>query len=63
MEVTSIAAMATTNAMTRTQQELAVAVLKKSMDLHEASAMQLLQAIPAPPAIAGTVGGVIDTWA
>lgn len=65
MDVSSIAAMATANSMARTQQEVSVAVLKKSMDIQSESAMQLLQAIPAPPAVAvgSAAGGAIDTWA
>jgi hypothetical protein len=39
-------------------------VLKKTMDIQEQSAIQLLQAIPQPPAPSvGTAGGYIDTWA
>lgn len=64
MDVASIAAAASSNAMAEVQQEAAVSVLKKTMDIQEQSAMQLLQAIPQPPAPAlGTAGGYIDTWA
>ena len=54
-----------TNAMAEVQHEAAVSVLKKTMDIQEQSAMQLLQAIPQPPApvASGTSGGYIDTWA
>ena len=39
-------------------------VLKKTLDIQQQSAMQLLQAIPQPPAPSvGTAGGYIDTWA
>ena len=65
MDVASIAAAASSNALAEVQHEAAVSVLKKTMDIQEQSAMQLLQAIPQPPAPAsvGTAGGYIDTWA
>lgn len=65
MDVSAIASAASANAMAEVQQEAAVSVLKKTMDIQEQSAMQLLQAIPQPPAPAasGTAGGYIDTWA
>lgn len=65
MDVASIAAAASANAMAEVQHEAAVSVLKKTMDIQQQSAMQPLQAIPQPPAPAsvGTAGGYIDTWA
>ena len=65
MDVASIAAAASSNALAEVQHEAAVAVLKKTMDSQEQRAMQLLQAIPQPPApvASGTSGGYIDTWA
>ncbi len=64
MDVSSIAAASTANAMARVQQEASVSVLKQALDIQEQSAMQLLQAIPLPQAIPlGTAGGLIDTWA
>lgn len=65
MDVSAIASAASANAMAEVQQEAAISVLKKIMDIQEQSAMQLLQAIPQPPAPAsvGTAGGYIDTWA
>ena len=65
MDVASIAAAASSNAMAEVQHEAAVSVLKKTMDIQEQSAMQVLQAIPQPPApvASGTSGGYIDTWA
>ena len=65
MDVASIAAAASSNAMAEVQHEAAVSVLKKTMDIQEQSALQLLQAIPQPPApvASGTAGGYIDTWA
>jgi len=64
MDVASIAAAASANAMAEVQQEAAVSVLKKTLDIQQQSAMQLLQAIPQAPAPSvGTAGGYIDTWA
>lgn len=64
MDVTTIAAMASSNALAQVQQQASVSVMKKTMEIQEQSAMQLLQAIPAPPPVPlGSVGGNIDTWA
>ncbi len=64
MDVSSIAAASTANAMAQVQQQASVSVLKQALDIQEQSAMQLLQAIPLPPAMpVGTAGGLIDTWA
>lgn len=64
MDVSAIASAASANAMAEVQQEAAISVLKKTMDIQAQSAMQLLQAIPQPPAApTGTAGGYIDTWA
>ncbi|GAB1426246.1 hypothetical protein MASR2M16_34800 [Thauera terpenica] len=64
MDVSSIAAAASANASAEVQAEASVRVLKMAMDIQSESAMQLLQAIPAPPAapVGSTTGGVIDTW-
>ena len=40
-----------------------ILMLRKALDLQGQSAMQLLQAIPRPPAVGSTAGGVLDTWA
>lgn len=64
MDVSSIAAAASANAMTQVQQQASVAVLKKALELQEQGALQLLQALPQPAASpVGTAGGVIDTYA
>ena len=65
MNVSSIAAAASANASAEVQAEASVRVLKMAMDIQSESAMQLLQAIPAPPtaAVGSTSGGVVDTWA
>lgn len=63
MDVSSIAAFATANAMANVRQEVSLSVLRKAMDIQEQSAMQLLEALPpVPVANAGAAGGVIDTW-
>lgn len=63
MDVSTIAAAASSNAMSQVQQQASVSVLKKAIETQEQSAMQLLQAIPAPPPMpTGTAGGIIDTW-
>ena len=65
MEVSSIAAAASANALGRVKAEASLMVLKKTMDLQSQSALQLLQAVPAPvqvPDVGGSLGGVVDTW-
>nr|MBL8455431.1 YjfB family protein [Zoogloeaceae bacterium] len=64
MDVSSIAAFATANAMAQTRQQVSLAVLKSAMDIQKQSATQLLEALPPLPAAnSGAAGGVIDTWA
>lgn len=63
MDVSSIAAAASANAMAQVQQQASIAVLKKALELQEQGALQLLQALPQPAAPVGTAGGVIDTYA
>ena len=64
MDVSSIASAASGNAMAQIQDKAATLVLRKALDAQEQSAMQLLQAVPAPPPMPiGTAGGVIDTCA
>ncbi|TMW74174.1 putative motility protein [Thauera sp. UPWRP] len=63
MESTAIAALASNNALAQVQQEASVEVLRKALDLQGESALQLLQAIPRPPAVGSTAGGFVDTWA
>lgn len=65
MDVSSIAPAASANALGRVQAEASLMVLKKAMDLQSQSALQLLQAVPAPvqvPDAGGSLGGVVDTW-
>lgn len=66
MEVSSIAAAATANAMVKVQQEASVMVLKKALDVQQQGALQLLEAmpqVPAAPTAGGATGSVVDTWA
>jgi predicted trehalose synthase len=65
MEASAIAAMASSNALAQVQQEASVEVLRKALDIQGESAMQLLQAIPRPPApaVGSTAGGIVDTYA
>lgn len=64
MDVSSIAAAASANAIAQVQQQASVAVLKKALDIQEQSALQLLEALPPPVSVpVGTTGGVIDTYA
>ncbi|MER2555101.1 MAG: YjfB family protein [Thauera sp.] len=65
MDASAIVAMASTNALTQVQQDVSVEVLRKALDIQGESALQLLQAIPHPPApaVGSTAGGIVDTWA
>ncbi|MCV2217918.1 putative motility protein [Thauera sp. Sel9] len=68
MDVSSIAAAASANAAARVQAEASVKVLKMALDMQAESALQLLQAVPAPAqppasAVGSAAGGVVDTWA
>ncbi len=48
MSVSSIASLSTAMATAQTDQQVGVAVLKKSIDIASNSALELLQAIPSP---------------
>ena len=68
MDVSSIAASASAYHQANVQEQAANLTLKKSMDLQQANAMQLLDAVPPPPESAaadpdGTVGRHLDTYA
>ncbi|MTW10555.1 putative motility protein [Pseudoduganella eburnea] len=52
MDVTSIAAAATTIADTKNSTEIGYAVLKKAQDVQASSAQALIEAIPPAPAAA-----------
>ena len=48
MNVTALASAASTSAATTVQGQASLLVLKKAMDLQQANAAQLLQALPPP---------------
>jgi len=54
MSVNSIAGLSTVMAATQTNQDVGVAVLKKSIDLASSSMSQLLSAIAAPTPVANS---------
>lgn len=68
MDVSSIAASASAYHLSNVQEQAANLTLKKSMDLQQANAMQLLDAVPPPPESGATdpdstVGRHVDTRA
>ena len=64
MDITSIAAAASANSASRTQDAVQLSVLKKAIDIQAQGALALVQAVPAPPApVGGTAGGIINTVA
>ena len=61
---TGLATLATAMSQTKLESAVDVAVLKKAIDIQEASAAQLLQSLPTPAAaLPDGVGGRIDTTA
>lgn len=64
MDSLSAAIVNTSVALAQTQaaQQVAIAVLKKAMDIDASAAAALVQALPPPPP-AGAIGGLIDVWA
>ena len=62
MDITSIAAVASANTAAQTETAVQLSVLKKAIDIEAAGALALVQAVPAPPPVAGA-GGVVNTWA
>ncbi|MGL1834393.1 putative motility protein [Rhodocyclaceae bacterium SMB388] len=64
MEVSSAAAAISTLKLANVQAQASLSILRKTLDLQQAQALQLLQALPAPvQAPSGTVGTRIDIWA
>jgi hypothetical protein len=66
MSVSSITSLSTAMATTQMNQEVGMAVLKKSMDIASSSASELLAAIPAPPSavnLPANLGQHINTTA
>ncbi|MCA1246966.1 YjfB family protein [Massilia oculi] len=65
MDVSSIAKLSTSIAETGQRQELSLAVMKKAQQIQEATATQLLEALPAaqPARLPAHLGNKIDTTA
>lgn len=65
ISVASVAAASSQIAQQRTAQQAEVLVLKKAMELQEAGALALLQALPPVPQLAteGTLGTQVNTYA
>lgn len=63
MEVGSIAILATSIAVERTGQSVAVAVLKKALDAQASGAMALINAIPMPQDLPSNLGQNVNTRA
>ncbi len=65
MDVTSIAALATSMSAAKLGDDVATSVLKKSLDLQKAAAARLLEALPPVPTPdpSGRVGSNVDTRA
>lgn len=63
MDVSSIAATASSLAVTTTSENISVAVLKKALDSASQTAAGLLAAIPAPPKLPAHLGQNINTIA
>lgn len=63
MDVSSIAAVATSMKSAEFEQQAALLMLKKALEMQKQNAALLLQAMPPlPPSPTGSAGGVIDTW-
>jgi len=60
MDVTSIANLATSLSVSKTNEDIGVAVLKKALDIQKTNAATLLQALPPNPP---HLGQNIDTTA
>jgi hypothetical protein len=63
MNVSSVAAAVSAQALASTQMQASLLVLKKSIDLQQTLALQLLQAMPQPAPSGSGVGGTIDVYA
>lgn len=63
MEVSSIAHLAVSMSQERTNQAVAVAVLKKAIDVQAGAAMALVNALPAPPNLPANLGQNVNTTA
>ncbi|QSI75571.1 MULTISPECIES: putative motility protein [Niveibacterium] len=64
MDTAAIAATVSDQAMGTVKGAAQIAVLKKSMEMQGQSALQLVQALPQPPAAApGQPGALVNTYA
>lgn len=63
MEVGSIASLATSMAVERTDQAVGVAVLKKALDVQASGAAALINAIPMPQNLPSNLGQNVNTTA
>jgi len=63
MDVSSIAALATTLSGERTRQAVGVAVMKKAMDVQSAGARQLIDAVQTAVTNPPHLGNAVDTFA
>ncbi|GAB3736828.1 hypothetical protein GCM10028794_17910 [Silanimonas algicola] len=65
MDPISAAIVRSATALSQAQlnQQVSYAVLRKAMDAEASTAAMLLQAIPQPPPMNGTSGGLVDTYA
>jgi len=62
MDVSRAAASISAMNLANAQAQVALAVLRKTLDLQQANAMQLLEALPAPVDAGGKIGSVIDIY-
>lgn len=64
MDVSSIASVATELSQARTADAVAIAVLRKALDVQEQGALQLIQALPQPTSSnPPNLGNTINTFA
>lgn len=64
MEISSVAASVSATSLAKVQAQVSVTLLRKALDIQQANALQLLQAVPAPaPTSTGSIGTIIDTRA
>lgn len=63
MDISSAAASVSAMSLANVQAQVAVSILRKTLDLQQANAAQLLQALTVPaPAPSGLVGTIVDTY-
>lgn len=64
MDTSAIASLATDMSQARVADAVQIAVLKKAMDIGASSALQLLEALPAPTPVSNPahLGNSVDTF-